>query len=172
MTKLVKKKIRFEDIAIPHRFDESVPSEKKYNQKYTKYKKNGYLRDIEVNEDNTLTDGYISYLILRNENFSGSIFVLKPEDEDNPPTYKNQPTLYIFGVHKPNGKEYVWRATSDLIDWLSFNPGDRVWINKHHYIYITRTEVLSSPPVNMRIKRINPVKYNYRRKQNEHQKTN
>lgn len=136
-------RMKIEDIKISETFAESKPSIAKYAKCDKIYKKIGLQdRYIVVNQDNVLIDGYIMYLVLKENNadyadvkridmkkyyymkdllrrYSHSI------QESKLPTYKEELTTYVYGVHPNslNNKEYVWRVPNK---WTNFSSNIEV----------------------------------------------
>lgn len=133
--------MKVEDIKISEAFASTTPSEKKIywcRQYWLEYQKQD--RYIVVNKNNVLVDGYIQYLILK-ENDILEAEVIKKEgktrryrrkrkDDWDIPKYRSTPTTYVYGVH-PNdksGNEYVWRIPNNWV-WVAENiqVGDMVY---------------------------------------------
>lgn len=143
------KHMRLSDIKIPEAFVESKPSIAKYAKCDKIYKKTGLQdRYIIVNENNILIDGYIMYLVLKNNGveygegkrlrLNGRCYTSKKRKKYGravPPSskteiYKNIPTMYVYGIH-PNSvtnTEYVWRLRQNWIDMGNeLQVGDRIY---------------------------------------------
>ena len=89
-------KVDVNDIRIPYYF--STPNPEKYATKLKKYRDGGTLSPIIIDENMNLVDGYISYLILKNE---GHLWVEAYYDDEFP-------VIYIHGNHLHSDKQYTW----------------------------------------------------------------
>ena len=102
----MKATVKLSSIKIPKSYEATIPSEKKVKTKKKKYRK-GKLRDITINTDGFLINGYINYLILKENNVEDvtvNIVDIKKNDNSNvPESYRNTRTTYIYGKH-PNDK--------------------------------------------------------------------
>ena len=169
-------KMKLSEIKISNAFTATTPKDDKLNACRNYWKENHEQdRAIVVNKNNVLIDGYIMYLVLKEnnvkyaeikpcnkrmgKNFSSNVrryekgFHCRPE-------HKRKTTTYIFGVH-PNAKyvkEYVWRVPASWEGWENdLLPGDRIWVHTEYGIkpiIITRIEWLDKCPVDMRVKKV------------------
>lgn len=121
----MKAKIKLSSIKIPKSYAVTTPSEKKVRTKRKKYRK-GKLRAITINTDGFLINGYINYLILKENNIEDAevnIVDIKKNDNSNvPESYRNTRTTYIYGKH-PNDKSekiYIWRIPNKE-NWMKFS---------------------------------------------------
>ena len=91
-------------IKVPNRFSHSRPNEDKMEACREFYRTNHRLdRDIVVDENMVLKDGYIGYLVLI-ENKANVVCVKQ--------TNTRQVTL-VYGVHPGVDKEYRWKMVDD-----------------------------------------------------------
>ncbi len=121
----MKATVKLSSIKIPKSYEATIPSEKKVKTKKKKYRK-GKLRDITINTDGFLINGYINYLILKENNVEDvtvNIVDIKKNDNSNvPESYRNTKTTYIYGKH-PNDKSekiYTWRIPN-AESWKEFS---------------------------------------------------
>lgn len=121
----MKATIKLSSIKIPKSYEVTTPSEKKVRTKRKKYRK-GKLRAITINTDGFLINGYINYLILKENNVEDAevnIVDIKKNDNSNvPESYRNTRTTYIYGKH-PNDKSekiYIWRIPN-AESWRKFS---------------------------------------------------
>lgn len=92
--------VEISKIVIRGSFLNSTPNRDKYEKCKKYYEENGFLdREIVVNSNYVLQDGYIGYLVLLNAGVNGCIVRV----------VGNQ--TYIVGKHEGNEKEYVWRVS-------------------------------------------------------------
>ena len=162
------RRMKLADIKISEAFANSVPSEEKINECRNNWNQwNRQDRYIVINPDNVLIDGYIQYLILmeHKEEYAEVIFKKKHnrQYEKLPkvkPTYKNTPTIYIFGVHLNSNctKEFCWRIPASWGNWAeNIEIGDTVLCHtKFGFspIVVSRVETLDKTPIEMRVKRV------------------
>lgn len=121
----MKATIKLSSIKIPKSYAVTTPSEKKVRTKRKKYRK-GKLRAITINTDGFLINGYINYLILKENNVEDAevnIVDIKKNDNSNvPESYRNTNTTYIYGKHPNNKSEkiYTWRIPN-AESWRKFS---------------------------------------------------
>lgn len=121
----MKATIKLSSIKIPKSYEVTTPSEKKVRTKRKKYRK-GKLRAITINTDGFLINGYINYLILKENNVEDAevnIVDIKKNDNSNAPeSYRNTRTTYIYGKHPNNKSEkiYIWRIPNKE-NWMKFS---------------------------------------------------
>ena len=134
--------MKVEDIKISESFAATTPNEKKMEECRRYWKTNSKQdRYIVVNKDSILIDGYIQYLILKEEGILEAEVIKKEsktiryrrkrEGDWDIPTYRTTPTTYVYGYH-PNDKnykkEYIWRIPNNWV-WVAENiqVGDVVY---------------------------------------------
>ena len=170
MTRVMK----LSDIRIKGAFENSVPNDYKLSQCREYWNQHGfYLHDIVVNNKGYLVDGYVQYLVLK-ENSIEDIVVrdldkkvhkrqklkVRKSGKKKSKSYRDMETLYVFGVHPGRGtKERVWRAPSKFQkEWEEIlNVGNIVMVKTkcgNAPIEITRIERLSECPVDIPVKRV------------------
>lgn len=121
----MKATIKLSSIKIPKSYAVTTPSEKKVRTKRKKYRK-GKLKAITINTDGFLINGYINYLILKENNVEDAevnIVDIKKNDNSNvPESYRNTRTTYIYGKHPNNKSEkiYTWRIPN-AESWRKFS---------------------------------------------------
>ena len=117
--------VKLSSIKIPKSYAVTTPSEKKLKTKRKKYRK-GKLRAITINTDGFLINGYINYLILKENNVEDAevnIVDIKKNDNRNvSESYRNIKTTYIYGKHPNNKSEkiYIWRIPNKE-NWMKFS---------------------------------------------------
>ena len=165
------KTMKLSDIKIKDSFANSNPQNRKMEECRNYWNEN-YEQDryLVVNHKNELVDGYIQYLILKENNVSDAIIQNSERKrkrynrirtkEFEVPKYRTNETVYIYGIH-PNSKskkERVWRVPISWKGWENdLLPGDRIWVNTKYGIkpiIITRIEWLDECPVNMKVKKV------------------
>ena len=88
-------------IRVPRVFSSSRPSEDKMNACRAYYRENHKIdRDIVVDENMQLKDGYIGYLVLKENN--ESVIGVKQTESGK--------TTLVYGVHPGVDKEYCWKV--------------------------------------------------------------
>lgn len=142
--------MRLSEIKISEPFKATIPSESKLNRCRKYYKTNGKLdREIMVNSSGYLCDGYIGYLILLENGVDEYDVVI------------NNRTTYVFGKHKGNNKEYVWRLPNKFCSDISV--GDMAYVSTRFgekIVEVTRIKILKKPPVSMRVRKVLDVRKN------------
>lgn len=165
--------MKLSDIKISEAFANSIPSEEKLNECRNNWNQwNRQDRYVVINPDNILIDGYIQYLILKENNIDEAEIKIsnrrkkrwyrKNMEDWNVPHYRNEPTTYIYGVH-PNsksGKEFVWRVpkTWSEAGWEDgLNIGDEILVTTKFGIkpvVVTKIEISDKCPVDFRVKKV------------------
>jgi len=160
--------MKLSEIKITPSFEATTPCEYKVNKCREDYKNGIINKKIVINRDNELTDGYVLYLVLKENgvismevkviNKGKRKHVIKNKDnsalDDN---YRNKPTTYVFGKHKldDNAKEFVWRLPSCMTS-IVINVGDNIMADTKYgnrMIKVTRVEVLNTRPLDMKIRK-------------------
>jgi hypothetical protein len=164
------RKMKLSDIQISKGFADTAPSEIKMMECRKFWNKYGVQdRYIVVNKAGYLIDGYVQYLVLKENNVEEAItytseyrrkFLNRLPKMSNSSDYMNKETMYIYG-HHPNDyhpKIYMWYVPEK---WESFK--NKVTIGDLVYGYtkygsvpviVDKIEVLDSCPVNIEVKRI------------------
>lgn len=165
------RKMKLSDIKIKESFANTTPKEEKMNecrQNWNTYHRQD--RYIVVDNDNTLIDGYIQYLILKDagvdeaeikiSNKRRKRWYRKNTENWRMPHYRNQKTTYIYGIH-PNSysnKERVWRVPDSWTGWENdLLPGDKIMVCTKYGvrpIIITKIERLDECPVNIPVRKV------------------
>lgn len=110
----MKELVSLSQIKIPHKFRQSVPKKSKLLRCEKYFKERGKLDSpIVINTDYSLIDGYIRYLVLKNNNIKETIASVVTTD------YKNMMTTYVYAKHDPEGREFVWRLPQ-CCQWKEF----------------------------------------------------
>lgn len=156
--------MKLTDIKISKAFANSVPSESKMQEcRYNWDLWHCQDRYVVVNQNNVLVDGYIQYLVLK-ENDINEVQVKiknKSKNRKNMPHYKEEPTTYIYGTHNnKSGKEFVWRIPKSWseVGWQDgLNIGDKVLVKTKFGVkpvVITKIDTLNKCPVDMPVKKV------------------
>lgn len=135
------------DIIIPKKFKESRPRADKVTKVYNHFMQFGKLdKPIVVNRQLELQDGYIRYLVLKMNAFTHADVVIQDK------------SVYVWGKHKPTGKEYVWKLPHHIaIQVGNIYPGERLVVATRYgkkVITVTRVTVSSDDPVEGRIRSV------------------
>lgn len=151
------KKIRISDIIITEAFTNSNPSEekfRKYRREFAKIGKQSKL--LVVNKYNVLMDGYIQYLILKENGIEEAEYIRT--NRKNVKNYRNEMTTYIYGKHENSScdKEFVWRVPKK---WNDFNAniGDKIFCYTKFGIVpviVTKVERLEKCPIDLKVKKV------------------
>lgn len=154
------KRIKLSDIIITEAFANSHPSVEKV-QKYEKqFVENGkQVKSIVLNKYNMLVDGYIQYLILKENGIEEAEYIRSSKRHCNNYRYEN--TTYIFGKHPNCDKEFVWRIPKYSKEWNVFKNNIQVGNKIFCYtkygvkpVIVTRVEELKECPTNLRVKKV------------------
>lgn len=165
------RKMKLSDIRIKESFVNTTPKEakmKKCRDNWNEWHRQD--RYIVVDHDNTLIDGYIQYLVLKENGIEEAEIKISDRRKKRwyrkntegwmAPRYKNRMTTYIFGIHpdSKSTKERVWRVPNSWIGWeYDLLPGDKILVTTKHGIrpiIITRIEWLDKCPVDMPVKKV------------------
>ena len=134
--------MRLSDIKVSGAFENTTPSKAKMDE--CRHNWNWYHKQdrfIVVDNNNTLVDGYVQYLVLKENgvelaevkisNHKRKEWQRKNMDKFKMPAYVNKPTTYIYGrhyrmKHGEFSKEYVWRVPKHLLR-QGFGVGLQEW---------------------------------------------
>lgn len=172
-------KMKLSDIKITSAFAESVPSEKKMEECRDNW--NTFERQdrwIVVDQNGYLIDGYVMYLVLKENNIEETKVKISARRKKRwyrkntkgweEPKYRNNPTTYIYGVH-PNSKDtktYMWRVPKSWGNWAdNLRVGDMIICNTkngHSPVIVSGIKVSDTCPVEF------PVKTVYSKKIKKH----
>ena len=149
--------VKLSNIKIKKSFEKSTPRKEKL-QKCREYWQQNKLpdRDIILNSRGYLIDGYIQYLVLKENNIQTATVTISKTNQD---------VIYVYGVHcdahcQASLKEYVWRLPTSWISKGVHNQivkGDElfVWTRRGlSKIKVTKIEKLSKPPVHFKIRKV------------------
>lgn len=165
------KKMKLSDIKINSAFLNSIPSESKMKECRDNWNKwHRQDRYIVVDKNNYLQDGYVMYLVLKENGVEDAEIKVgfgkrkcwrrKNIDGWKIPKYREQPTTYIYGLHLKGSdqKERIWRVPNS---WKGFvdnvQVGDTIFCNTVHGkapIVVTRIETLNKCPVEFVVKKV------------------
>lgn len=142
--------MKIADIKIQKRFKNTPPADWKLEQCRDYYKQHGELdREIVVNTNGFLVDGYVGYLVLLENNVEDAEVVFSNQASINKKTY-------VFGKHNGSDKEYVWRATRKA-KADNIHVGSEVLVQTKfgiRTVTVTRIESSFMPPVATLVKRV------------------
>lgn len=145
--------IKVSDIIITDDFKKTIPSPEKVDKRRAFFrKKEKFNKRILVDGDNRLIDGYIRYLILVENNIGyATVDVIDSN-------YHTAETLYVYGTHSCNPKEYVWRLPAkEFANKDEYVAGEKILVRTKYgakVAKITRTLLSATPPETFRIKRV------------------
>lgn len=144
--------MKISEIKITDAFKSSCPNEIKVNKCRDYWNKHQtQSKIIVVNKNNVLVDGYIQYLVLKENNVMLA--------EVNEVACQNQFTTYIYGIHQNgNGKEYVWKVPKFWKGWENdLLPGDSILVKTKYgikEIIITKIEWLDECPIDKKVENV------------------
>ncbi len=165
------RKMKLSDIKIQESFAITTPKEEKMQEcrdNWNTFHKQD--RWIVINNDNELIDGYIQYLILKENgveeadikisNRSRKRWHRKNIKDWTATHYRNEETTYIYGIH-PNTnriKELIWRVPKGWT-WFAENVqiGDAIFCRTKFGVapvIVTKIEVLDKCPVDFAVKKV------------------
>ena len=156
------KKIKLSEINITSAFENTTPNPKKVQRYRDYYEENRkQSKPILLGYDNVLRDGYIQYLILKDNGVEEAIIIRKKKYKKvTTPSYKDNPTTYIYGTH-PNSKDiktYMWRVPEAWTSWAdNIQIGDTILcVTKNGYapVVVNKVETLDKCPVDFRVKKV------------------
>lgn len=163
--------IKLSEIKISSSFAETTPKEEKMEECRKNYINHGKQdRYIVIDHTNTLIDGYIMYLVLKENNVDEAKIKISDRRKKRWKRintkdwiiqhYKTEMTTYVYGVH-PNSKcekEFVWRIPKS---WTGFRDkikvGDTILCGTKFGVspvIVTKVEMLEQCPINMPVKRV------------------
>ena len=167
------RKMKLSDIKISEAFANTIPKEEKLEECRKNWNENHCQdRFVVVNRKNILIDGYIQYLILKENNMNEAEVKIsnkrkkrwnrKPVKKNFVPKYRDELTTYIFGVHPYSEikKEFVWRVpkTWSEAGWEDgLSVGDSILVDTKfgtRRIEITKIEFLDECPIDIPVKRV------------------
>lgn len=146
------KYIDIDTIRISNAFQRTHPSDvklKECSDYWNKYHKQSKM--IVLSKNNVLIDGYIQYLILKENNEK----IAEVEQSE----YQKEWTTYIYGIHQNgNGKEYVWKVPKFWKGWENdLLPGDSILVKTKYgikEIIVTKIEWLDECPIDKKVKNV------------------
>lgn len=152
------KSIKLSDIVISSAFAASVPSERKVQRYKSRFAKTGkQSRYLVLDNENVLVDGYIQYLILKENNVEEAKYVRYRKKKS---TYRTQNTTYVYGTH-PNSKctkEFVWRVPKS---WSKFTEnikvGDTIYCKTKFGVapvVVSKIEVNDLCPIDIPVRKV------------------
>ena len=160
------KKIRLSEIKITSAFENTTPNPEKVQRCREYYAENQkQSKPILLDYNNALRDGYIQYLVLKENGIEEATIMRKKKykrlkEYKSTPSYKNSNTTYIFGVH-PNSnctKEFCWRIPASWGTWAENIEIGNIILFQTKFgfspVVVSRIEILDKPPVEMRVKRV------------------
>lgn len=147
--------MRLSDIKISADFHASRPQQSKIDSCAAYYAQHGTLdRDIVLDSNGYLVDGYIGYLVLlANHVQEVDVHTMR----ENPRHYWKHPTTYVFARHSACDTEFVWRVGRQTRDLHNLKPGNHILANTKYgpmKVCVTRIESLLSPPIQQSIKKV------------------
>lgn len=145
----MKKPIELKDIKIKKQFAQTTPSAKKMKaaERYFRWHRR-IDKNIVLNSNNVLVDGYIRYLVLVNH---GKKKTRQYQKEVKKPIKQT----YVYGKHSDNGKEFVWRLTKNTKNADNLLVGCKAKVRTKwgiKPITVTKIKELNIPPIKGNIK--------------------
>lgn len=167
----MSKTMKLSDIKISSAFADSTPKE--YKMKECRDNWNEYHQQdrwIVVDDNGYLIDGYIMYLVLKENNVEEAKVKIsnrrkkrwyrKNVEDWNIPHYRNEPTTYVYGTHLNSEctKEFMWRIPKSWT-WMADNIqiGDTILCGTKFGtapVIVTKIETLDKCPINIPVKKV------------------
>ena len=155
--------MRLDDIKVSGSFLHSVPNANKLEKCRKYFMENGVLdRKLVLNDKGYLIDGYIGYVVLRENGIDVADVVVETDEtkykyKRKNPKWWTSPTTYVYGSHKVNKKVYVWRVDEKTKGAENVGIGKRAIVETaqgRHEITITDVKVMDRPPMKQWIRRV------------------
>lgn len=156
------KSIKLSDIVISSAFAASVPSEQKVQKYRSRFAKTGrQSKYLILDNENILVDGYIQYLILKENNVEEAKYVRCGKFCSNKKsTYRTKTTTYVYGTH-PNSKctkEFVWRVPESWSEFTeNIKVGDTIYCKTKFGVspvVVNRIEVSDLCPADIPVRKV------------------
>lgn len=155
MTELIK----VSDIQIPYSFKNSRPSAWKMD-KYRDYfgMAHQQLKPIVVSQDGTLKDGYIQYLVLKENGVEIAEIERRIPVPKVDPYYWHHRTTYVYAKHPGSSVVYMWRVRNGWQDFVeNVRPGDAVYVSTKFgvkEVEVVDVKTLDECPVFWRVRKV------------------
>lgn len=164
------RKMSLEDITIKETYAASIPGKDKIEEcrnYWSKY--HCQDRYIVIDTNNILIDGYIQYLILKENNVKEAEVKISNHKKKQWQRKRNdikkklehrKTTTYIYGIHPGEkvSKERVWRVSHSWTGWENdLLPGDIITVRSERGIVpviITKIKWSNQPPIDIPIKKV------------------
>ena len=169
----MEEKRRLSEIKIKSSFENTTPKEYKLKECRNFWKEYGKQdRYIVVDHNGYLVDGYIQYLVLKENNIEEAEIVVSDVKRSwwkrkvkivrnvilTEPAYRHEPTTYVYGYHPncKNPREFVWRIPKNW-KWMkkTIQPGDVVVCATKYGkapVVVTRVETLKECPTDLPVR--------------------
>lgn len=138
--------MKISDIRVKRSFKQTEPGAEKMNFCREFYRDNGYIdKPIIVDGRGVLIDGYIRYLVLKENNVNETNVVVRGGISAMQPNIK----IYVFGKHQMDGKEYCWVINKNTSNIEFLKIGNKAIVKTSRgkqKITITRVEKSIVPP--------------------------
>lgn len=170
------KYIKLSNIIIKDSFANSIPSKDKIDECRRYYKlHNAQDRYIVIDHNNVLIDGYIQYLVLKENNVEGAkirvsnkkkreyarINIERKIEKSTRKSYRERETAYVYGIHlnSQDTTERVWRAPNSWwIGWVNnLHIGDILLVHTKYGvapIRVTKFDISNKCPVDVPVKTV------------------
>ena len=164
-------KRKLSEIKISNSFVNTIPKEEKMNECRENWK-NWHRQDryIVVNTDGFLIDGYIQYLVLKENDVEDAQIKISNKRKKcwyRKNTYnwgflyyRKEFTTYVYGVHLNSfdNKEYVWRVPKSWT-WFAENVQvfDKILCNTKYGVapvVVTKVQITDQCPVDFKVKKV------------------
>ncbi len=151
--------MKLDSIIIPSTFQEKRPAKYKMDECRYYYEEHGKLdREIVVDHEGVLIDGYVGYLVLQEHNvMEADVKVANRIAYQKSRNYHNTETMYVYGRHAGKQAEYVWRMTPQTKNAEYLHVGCRAMVRTRFgikVVEVTNVRMLKEPPVKGAVKKV------------------
>jgi len=162
--------VNLNNVIIHPAFERRYPSSAKMSACRKFFEEHGYIdREIVISPDNILIDGYVGYLVLLENGITQHAVKVSKEipdwlkmrkskektDENN--KYRHEETVYVYGTHSGNTKEYVWRIAENTKNAGKIAVGSSVIVRTRKgecMVTVTKIVKLPEPPTKGVVKKV------------------
>lgn len=133
--------MRLDEIKIPEIYLKTSPKQWKLDACREFFGKFGHIdRRIVVDKNGVLRDGYVGYLVLKENGIADCDVVVNSQRQ-----IKRPDKYYLFAVHEGSPKEYVWRIPKRLLGGsrigrfaLVNTRNGRQWVRVEHIAQLAK----------------------------------
>lgn len=152
--------MKLNDMMIQTRFLQRNPYEGKLRECRKYYDEHKRLdRDIVINPNGVLVDGYVGYLVLRENGVPECDVKVDDvcDDVECEPDYRYMETSYVVARHGNDPNEYIWRITDDTILSECIVLGSSILVeskNGNKVVTVVNMFTLDHPPMPSYVRKV------------------